>query len=128
MAQASATLTRSAPHRWRLPGLQTASAAYLLAFIIVLFGLWIPDTFLTTTTFKIVAADQVVVGILALALLIPLLAGTFDLSVGAMLAFSLVIVSWLEGHTGLNGVLCCVVALLACGAVGFITGMIVVRF
>ena len=128
MAQATVPVTRPAPSRLRIPGLQTASAAYLLAFIFILFGLWIPETFLTQTTFKIVLADQVVVGILALALLVPLLAGAFDLSVGAMLAFSLVLVSWLEANTGLNGVLSCVIAIGACALVGFVTGAIVVVF
>ena len=60
--------------------------AYLLGLIILLFALWIPETFLTHTTFKLVFADQVVVAILGLALLVPLTAGAFDLSVGAMLA------------------------------------------
>ena len=60
---------------------------YLLALILVIFGLWIPDTFLTHATFKIVLGDQVVIGILGLAVLVPLSAGAFDLSCGAMLAF-----------------------------------------
>jgi ribose transport system permease protein len=112
----------------RLPGLQKASALYLLGFIFILFGLWIPETFLTQTTFKLVLADQVVIAILGLALLIPLTAGAFDLSVGTMLAFSLVIVSWFEQETGLNAILSCLLALLACAAVGFVSGLIIVRF
>jgi ribose transport system permease protein len=112
----------------RLPGLQKASALYLLGFILILFGLWIPETFLTQTTFKLVLADQVVIAILGLALLIPLTAGAFDLSVGTMLAFSLVIVSWFEANSGLNAVLSCLIALLACAAVGFLSGLIIVRF
>ena len=63
--------TERKEHRFRLPGLQTASALYLLGFIIILFGLWIPETFLTQTTFKLVLADQVVIAILGLALLDP---------------------------------------------------------
>lgn len=127
MTAPSSTAGRRRP-ALRLPGLQKASAAYLLAFIFVLFGLWIPETFLTETTFKIVAADQVVIGILGLALLVPLTAGAFDLSVGAMLAFSLVVVSWLEANTGLPAAVSCVVAIVACAAVGFLSGLIVVRF
>ena len=100
----------------------------LLALIFLLFGLWIPETFLTMTTFKVVLADQVVVGILALAILIPLTAGVFDLSVGAMLAFSLVIVSWFQANTQMNALLACVLALLCCAGVGFLSGLIVVRF
>ena len=45
-----------------------------------------------------------------------------------MLAFSLVIVSWFEAHTGLNGILSCVLALAACAAVGFVSGLIIVHF
>jgi ribose transport system permease protein len=114
--------------RFRLPGLQKASALYLLVFILVLFGIWIPNTFLTATTFRVVGGDQVVVAILALALLIPLTAGVFDLSVGNMLAFSLVIVSWFQANTGLNGFVSAALAVLACAAVGFVSGLIVVRF
>jgi ribose transport system permease protein len=127
MAQATRTVKGMS---WfgRIPGLQKASAAYLLIFEFILFGLWIPDTFLSETTFKVVGSDQVVVGILSLALLIPLTAGVFDLSVGNMLAFSLVIVSWLAQHTHLNSAVASLIALAACGVVGFLSGLVVVRF
>ena len=101
---------------------------YLLALILVIFGLWIPDTFLTHATFKVVLADQVVIGILGLAVLVPLSAGAFDLSCGAMLAFSLVIMSWFQAKTGLNAVLSAVIALAACAVVGFLSGLVVVKF
>lgn len=114
--------------RLRPPSLERASALYLFAFVIVLFGVWIPDTFLTSITFRLVAADQVVIAILALAILVPLVVGAFDLSVGAMLAFSLVVVTWLESNTDLNAVVSCAIAILACSAVGFLSGLLVVRF
>ena len=95
---------------------------YLLALILVIFRLWIPETFLTHATFKIVLADQVVIGILGLAVLVPLTAGAFDLSCGAMLAFSLVIMSWFQAETGLNAFLSAIIALAACAAVGFLSG------
>jgi len=128
MAQATVPIERPTVRQIRIPGLQRVSAAYLLGSIIVLFGVWIPETFLTHTTFKVVLADQVVIGILGLALLIPLTAGVFDLSVGAMLAFSLVVVSWLEANTGLNGLVSSAIALGACAVVGFLSGLVVVRF
>ena len=128
----SATVAPAVPvpsrHRLRLPGIQRASVLYLLALIFVLFGLWIPETFLTQATFKLVLSDQVVIGILALAVLVPLTAGVFDLSCGAMLAFSLVIVSWFEEQTGLNAVLSSLLALGACVVIGFLSGMLVVKF
>jgi ribose transport system permease protein len=126
------TTTTIAPARRRpafhLPGLHSVSALYLLGLIILLFALWIPETFLTHTTFKLVFADQVVIAILGLALLVPLTAGAFDLSVGAMLAFSLVIVSWFEAETGMPAVVSCLIAIAACAAVGFISGLIIVHF
>jgi ribose transport system permease protein len=126
------TTTTIAPaeHRrgFHLPGLQRVSALYLLGLIILIFSLWIPDTFLTQTTFKLVFADQVVIAILGLALLVPLTAGAFDLSVGAMLAFSLVIVSWFEAHTGLPAVVSCLIAIVCCAAVGFVSGLVIVHF
>ena len=60
------------PRRAMLPGLGRASVLYLLALVFVIFGLWIPETFLTHTTFKVVLGDQVVIGILGLAVLVPL--------------------------------------------------------
>ena len=45
-----------------------------------------------------------------------------------MLAFSLVIVSWFESETGLNAVLSCLIALVACAAVGFLSGLLIVKF
>ena len=125
------TSTVIAPRRRpsvHLPGLDTASAVYLLGFILVLFSLWIPETFVSEATFKIVLSDQVIVGILALAVIIPLTAGAFDLSCGANLAFSLVIISWLEQHTGLNGFVSCLAGVLAAGVAGFVNGLITVKF
>ncbi len=116
------------PRRNLLPGLSKASVLYLLALILVLFSLWIPETFLTQATFKIVLADQVVIGILGLAVLVPLTAGAFDLSCGAMLAFSLVIMSWFQAETGVNAVLSAVIALAACAGIGFLSGLVVVKF
>lgn len=123
------TTAAGAPRRQlpRIPGLEKASAVYLLVLILVLFGLWIPETFLSSATFKIVLADQVVTGFVALAVLIPLAAGAFDLSIGANLALSLVIISWLEGNTGLPVQISALIAVAACSAVGLVSGLVVVK-
>lgn len=124
----STTTTDRSPRALRLPGMDRASAVYLFGFVLILFSILTPNTFLTGATFKSVLADQVIIGMLALAVIIPLLAGAFDLSCGANLAFSLVIISWLQKNTGLNGFVCCALGVLAAGAIGFINGMITVRF
>jgi len=75
--------TADAPRRKFSTGFDRFSGLYLLALFIVVFGLWVPDQFLTTSTLHSVAAQQAVTGIVALAILIPLAAGLYDLSVGA---------------------------------------------
>jgi ribose transport system permease protein len=64
-------------------GLDRFSGLYLWALFIVVFGVWTPRLFLTMATVHAVASEQAVVGMVALAVLIPLAAGQYDLSVGA---------------------------------------------
>lgn len=56
-----------------------------LILMIVVFAILMPNTFATTANFRQILADQAVPGILALAVVLPLAAGQFDLSVGANL-------------------------------------------
>lgn len=107
--------------------LDRLSAVYLLVIFFVVFGITTPDTFLTGTTIKLVLSESVITAVLALAFLIPLLGGAFDLSIGAMMAFSLVIVNYMAVHTGMPLWLNAIIALLACAAFGALNGYIVVR-
>jgi len=64
-------------------GFDRFSGLYLGALFIIVFGIWVPSEFLTTSTLHSVAAQQAVTGMIGLAVLIPLAAGLYDLSVGA---------------------------------------------
>ena len=75
--------TARKPRRKLNPGFDRFSGLYLWALFIIVFGIWVPDQFLTSATLHSVAAQQAVTGIVALAILIPLAAGLYDLSVGA---------------------------------------------
>jgi len=59
------------------------SVLYLLALIIVVFSITIPELFLSEITIQSVARSQAVVGILALAALMPFVTGEFDIRAGA---------------------------------------------
>lgn len=107
--------------------LDRLSAVYLLILFFVVFGITTPGTFLTSTTIKLVLSESVITAVLALAFLIPLLGGAFDLSIGTMMGFSLVIVNYLAVHTGMPLWLNAIIALLACAGFGAISGYIVVR-
>lgn len=56
-----------------------------LALMVIVFALLMPGTFATTGNLRQILADQAIPGILALAVILPLAAGEFDLSVGATL-------------------------------------------
>ncbi len=112
-------LTRIAPRR--------ISAIYLLGLFIVLFGLLRPDTFLTEVTFTLIFRSGVVTCILALAFLVPLTAGVYDLSIGAVMAVSLGLVVYLSLHTGLPTPVTALIAVAACGLCGAVSGFIVVK-
>jgi ribose transport system permease protein len=102
------------------------SAMYLWAMFMIIFALS-QDSFLSKPTFITVLNEKVVIGILALAFLIPLAADTFDLSIGNMMAFSVVITDVLTKNTSLPPGINAVIALFACAAVGFVSGFIVVK-
>jgi ribose transport system permease protein len=107
-------------------GLERLSALYLWAAFTLIFGLLEP-AFLSSTTFRLVFGEGVVTCVLALAFLVPLAAGVYDLSVAAVMSLSLCISVYLSLHSSISpGVGACI-AVASCAAVGFVSGFIVVR-
>lgn len=104
------------------------SAVYVWVAIILVFAVWTPDTFLTTTTLKTLLGEQAITAILAIGLTVPLAASAFDLSVGYTLGLSSVVVAWLIGVHDMNDVIAIVLALLTGVAVGVINGVLINRF
>ena len=103
------------------------SALYLWGFFIVVFGIMKPDTFLTWTSVKVTLIENVIVGVLAIAFLVPLATGTYDLSIGTMMTMSLVITNSIAKNTDLPQVLGMLIGLGACAFVGFLSGFVVVK-
>jgi ribose transport system permease protein len=108
-------------------GPKKLSAVYLLIFFMILFQILAPGTFLTGTTIQLVLGEGVVTCLVALAFLIPLAAGSYDLSVGAMLGFALSISIYISIHSGLPAVPGALVALLACVLVGAVNGFVIIK-
>jgi Branched-chain amino acid transport system / permease component len=106
-------------------GLDRFSGLYVWAALIILFSIWVPDTFPTTDNAKIVAGDQAITAMLALGIIIPLAAGVFDLSFAGVLGVSVAINAYMQtnGHGPWLGA----IAALAAGAfVGAVNGFVVV--
>jgi ribose transport system permease protein len=103
------------------------SAIYLLGLFILIFGLLEPDTFLTDVTFSLIFRSGVVTCILALAFLVPLTAGVYDLSIGAVMSLSLGLVIYLSLHSGLPTPVTALIAIGAAAICGAVSGFIVVK-
>lgn len=102
------------------------SGVYAWVALVVLFALWVPETFLTTATARSIGASSAVTLLAALALIVPLACGLYDLSVAATLGLTSVLALQvqIDGHGPVVAVAGCLVA----GAlVGTVNGFLVVR-
>jgi ribose transport system permease protein len=103
------------------------SAVYLLVLFFAVFGATEPHTFLTSTTLKLVFTQGVVTCVLALAFLIPLIAGVYDLAIGAVMSLAVAVVVYLNIHSHIPVVGVAAIALVTCTVAGFVSGFVVVR-
>ncbi|WP_375501485.1 ABC transporter permease [uncultured Jatrophihabitans sp.] len=111
----------------RTLGLERFSGLYMWALFIIVFSVWVPSLFLTKTTLTSIASEQAVVGILALAVLVPMAAGVFDLSVAATINLSTVFVVVLQTQHKV-AIVPAILAGLALGLViGAANGFIIVK-
>ena len=108
-------------------GFDRFSGLYLWALFIIVFGIWVPNEFLTTSTLHSVAAQQAVTGMVALAVLIPLSAGLYDLSVGATSNLSGILTVVLLNNNHWS-VVPAILAGVVCGmAVGAVNSFVIVK-
>jgi ribose transport system permease protein len=101
------------------------SGVYVWVGLVILFALWVPDTFLVGTTWKNIVSSQAVTAILTLGLLLPLAAGVYDLSIGSMLGLAAVLSAYLVNH-GLSTGTAVLVVLGVAVLVGLINAFLVV--
>ena len=104
------------------------SGLYVLGLFIIVYSVWLPATFPTTTTAQNVAANQAITGVAALGLVCALAVGAFDLSSASMLGLSSTIAAALMVRAGLPPSLTIAIVLGIGLAVGLVNGLLVVRF
>jgi ribose transport system permease protein len=107
-------------------GIERFSALYLWAACIITFGIWTPHLFLTSATPHTIASQQAIPAIVAIAVLVPMAAGAFDLTVGAStnLIAVLVVVLQTQHHFGMWTAI--LLSLAAGVAIGATNGFLVV--
>jgi ribose transport system permease protein len=108
-------------------GMDRFSGLYLWAAFIIIFGVLRPSLFLTSATVHSVASQQAVAAMLALAILMPLASGAYDLSIGANINLAAVLVSIMQVSWHVNMVLAIVLTVLVGVVIGLINGFIVVK-
>jgi ribose transport system permease protein len=111
--------------RWKRLAERMALAAVWLIVILV-FSIAKPETFLTVANFRTIFGTQSVLAVLALALLPPLVAGDYDLSVGSMMGLSSMLIATLNVYQGWPIGFAIGAALLIAIAVGLTNGFFVV--
>jgi ribose transport system permease protein len=112
---------------WRV-GIVRYSGLYGIGILILVFSLTLPGVFATDVTFRLVLQDQSIGGLLALAALIPLAAGTIDLAFAYIAGLSMVVMAWLNINTGIPTALCILIAMACAIGFGVLSGLIITFF
>jgi ribose transport system permease protein len=100
----------------------------LLLVLIGTFSLLRPETFPTAVNFQAITSARAVVALLALAVMIPLAANEFDLSVGYVVGLGHILAVGLQVRTHLPWQGAALLVILAGAGVGALNGVLVTRF
>jgi ribose transport system permease protein len=103
------------------------SGIWVLLAIITVFACLKPQFFLTRLTFTTILSNEAIIGVLALAALLPLTVGLVDLSIAGVAGFAMVFSSWLSTSVTTDTLLICLIVLAASAAFGFVSGVFVTR-
>jgi ribose transport system permease protein len=103
--------------------------ALVVVFIglVTAFSIAKPDTFFTFENARTIGSTQAVVAILALAAMVPLISGQFDLSVGFQMGLAQALCGGLAIKSGVPVGFAAVIAVAATMLIGLINGFLVVR-
>jgi ribose transport system permease protein len=107
---------------------RNASALWVMGAIVLYFSYSIPETFLAARTWKSLLDSQAIVAIAAIALVVPLSAGIFNLAIGAQVGVASIMIGWLLVPAGLPILISVLITLLAGAAIGFLISVLIVGF
>lgn len=85
------------------------------------------DRFLSGTNFSLILQQSMVVGVLAIGQTIVILTAGIDLSVGAVMSFSGILMTRLSIENGMNPYLATVVGILGACAFGLLNGLLITQ-
>jgi len=117
--RAGGAVARDALQRYGLLG--------VFAVVVLVFSLLKPDLFPTADNFQSIASTQAVIALLAMAAMMPLVTGHFDVSIGFQLGLSQTLCAGLAINDGWSVGVAALVAVAACVVVGAINGALITR-
>jgi len=94
-------------------------------FLIVLFSILLPRTFPTTLDLRSIGSSNSVIAMLALASMVPIATGKFDISIGYALGLAEVLTVILQAQDGLPWPLVVPIVIVIGGLIGTINGLLV---
>jgi len=126
-ANAPAPTPAPAPARSRslLHEAERFGVLLLLIGVVVVFSLLQPDTFASAANFRNIATSNSVLAIVALAIVVPLTGGRFDVSVGNIVSVSAITCAALAGKHGVPLLPAALVAVAFGAVLGLVNGLIV---
>jgi ribose transport system permease protein len=100
----------------------------ILLILLVGFSLAKPSSFATWDNYRSILNNEAVIALLALAAMMPLIIGEFDLSVAGILGVGQALVTGLCALQGLPPMLAVPLSVLAGALLGLINGLIIIKF
>lgn len=108
--------------------MQKYAVIFVWILLFIFFSIWMPNTFCSWLNICTLLGSQAVLVIVALAILIPIIAGDYDMSVAANLTLVNIVVAKLNVESGLPIPLCILIGILIGTLVGAINGYIITKF
>jgi ribose transport system permease protein len=104
------------------------SGIYVFALFVLVYSLWLPNTFPTSTTLQNVLSNQAITGVAALGLVCALSVGAFDLSIANVIGLSSTVAAALMVRSHVSPVETILIVLAMGLGVGILNGVLVVHF
>lgn len=111
---------------WSVGTLRRYAVPLAWLALIVVYSLVLPNTFLTVGSFQAIFGSQSILLLLALALVVSLTVGEFDLSVAGVMSVSMVLVGLLHGTMGWPVLPAVLVALTVGAIIGLIHALLII--
>lgn len=112
---------------WRMLSFRNISALYIFVVLFAIFAIITPRTFLTPGTWLVLLDAQSITVLAAIAVLIPLVNGVFNLAIGAEVGFAVILVAVLQVKFGVPWGMAIPLTIAAGALIGLISGLIITK-